>query len=77
MCRESKGLINVPDKLGRSPLLVGLMAGAGVQAVTELIRQGEDPATEDEVGRGAPEAAILYCDTEVHPGPRPSPDLIR
>ena len=41
MCRESKGLINIPDKLGRSPLLVGLMAGAGVQAVTELIKQGE------------------------------------
>ena len=40
MCRESKGLINVPDKLGRSPLLVSLMAGAGVEAVTELIKQG-------------------------------------
>ena len=86
MCRESKGLINIPDKLGRSPLLVGLMAGAGVEAVTELLKQGEasqeeetksrnrnnvilytgeDPATEDEVGRGAPEAAILYCDTQV------------
>ncbi len=81
MCRESKGLINVPDKLGRSPLLVSLMAGAGVEAVTELLKQGgsqekplecssyffsgEDPATEDEVGRGAPEAAILYCDTQV------------
>ena len=34
MCRESKGLINVPDKLGRSPLLVGLMAGAGLEAIT-------------------------------------------
>ena len=83
MCRECKGLINVPDKLGRSPLLVSLMAGAGVEAVTELLKQGgsqgqekplecsnyffsgEDPATEDEVGRGAPEAAILYCDTQV------------
>ena len=41
MCRESKGLINVPDKLGRSPLLVGLMAGAGLEAITELLKQGE------------------------------------
>ena len=32
---------------------------------------GEDPATEDEVGRGAPEAAILYCDTEVNTRIRP------
>ena len=40
-CRESKGLINVPDKLGRSPLLVGLMAGAGLEAITELLKQGE------------------------------------
>ena len=41
MCRESKGLINIPDKLGRSPLLVGLMAGAGLEAITELLKQGE------------------------------------
>ena len=27
---------------------------------------GEDPGAEDEVGRGTPEAAILYCDTQVH-----------
>ena len=40
MCRESKGLINTPDKLGRSPLLVCLMAGAGIEAVTELFKQG-------------------------------------
>ena len=26
---------------------------------------GEDPGAEDEVGRGTPEAAILYCDTQV------------
>ena len=65
VCRESKGLINVADKLGRTPLLAGLMAGAKLDAVAELLRQGEDPGAEDEVGRGAPEAAILYCDTEV------------
>ena len=40
VCRESKGLINTPDKLGRSPLLVCLMAGAGIEAVTELFKQG-------------------------------------
>ena len=39
MCRESKGLINVADKLGRTPLLVGLMAGAGLEAVKELLHQ--------------------------------------
>ena len=26
---------------------------------------GEAPGAEDEVGRGTPEAAILYCDTQV------------
>ena len=41
VCRESKGLINVADKLGRSPLLAGLMAGAGLAAVTELLKQGD------------------------------------
>ena len=65
VCKESKGLINSPDKLGRTPLLAGLMAGAGLEAVAELLAQGEDPAQEDEVGRGAPEAAILYCDNKV------------
>ena len=65
MCKESKGLINLADKLGRTPLLAGLMAGAGLEAVMELVVQGEDPSQEDEVGRGAPEAAILYCDNKV------------
>ena len=65
VCKESKGLINSADKLGRTPLLAGLMAGAGLEAVAELLAQGEDPAQEDEVGRGAPEAAILYCDNKV------------
>lgn len=66
VCRESKGLVSVMDKLGRTPLLAGLMAGAKLDAVAELLRQGEDPGAEDEVGRGAPEAAILYCDTQVY-----------
>ena len=65
--KESKGLVNVQDKLGRGPLLVGLMAGAGLEAVKEMLRQGEDPGQEDEVGRGCPEAAVLYC----------APDVIR
>ena len=65
VCKESKGLINLSDKLGRTPLLAGLMAGAGLEAVTELLAQGEDPSQEDEVGRGCPEAAILYCDNKV------------
>ena len=63
--KESKGLINVQDKLGRGPLLVGLMAGIGLESVKELLRQGEDPGQEDEVGRGCPEAAVLYCSSEV------------
>ena len=63
--KESKGLVNVEDKLGRGPLLVGLMAGAGVEVVKELLSQGEDPGQEDEVGRGCPEAAVLYCGPDV------------
>ena len=63
--KESKGLVNVQDKLGRGPLLVGLMAGAGLEAVKELLSQGEDPGQEDEVGRGCPEASVLYCAPEV------------
>ena len=65
ICRESKGLINMSDRLGRTPLLAALMAGARLESVRELLDQGEDPGQEDEVGRGAPEAAVLYCDTEV------------
>ena len=65
VCKESKGLNNLPDKLGRGPLLVGLMAGAEVGAVEEMIEYGENPAQEDEVGRGCPEAAVLYCSAEV------------
>ena len=47
VCRESKGLINVADKLGRSPLLAGLMAGAGLAAVTELLKQGDGVCRRD------------------------------
>lgn len=36
-----------------------------LQIRKELHHQGEDPSQEDEVGRGAPEAAVLYCDTLV------------
>ena len=51
VCRESKGLNNLPDKLGRGPLLVGLMAGAEFGAVEEMIEYGENPAQEDEVSK--------------------------
>ena len=30
-----------------------------------LLRAGEDPCKEDQVGRGGPEAALLYCNTGV------------
>ena len=62
---RSKGLSNVTDKLGRTPLLTALIAGAGVEAVAELLKQGEDPGEEDEVGRTTTEAAVLYCSSEV------------
>ena len=52
-------------RLGRTPLLVGLLAGAKEQVVTELLEHGEDPTKEDQVGRGCPEAAMLYCNASV------------
>ena len=62
---RSRGLANVQDKLGRTPLLTALIAGAGADAVSELLNHGEDPGMEDEVGRTSAEAAILYCSAEV------------
>lgn len=58
-------MTNNQDKLGRTPLLTALIAGAGGEAVEELLKNGEDIAEEDDVGRTAPEAAILYCSPEV------------
>jgi ankyrin repeat protein len=62
---RSRGMTNVCDKLGRTPLLTALIAGAGAEAVQELLKNGEDPAEEDEVGRNTAEAAVLYCSTDV------------
>ena len=33
--------------------------------MAELLKQGEDPGEEDEVGRTTTEAAVLYCSSEV------------
>ena len=63
--KECRELSNQPDKLGRTHLLVGLLSGIGVDVVTILLEQGEDPSKEDQVGRGCPEAALLYCDPDV------------
>jgi len=54
-------LNNLPDKLGRGPLLVGLMAGAELGAVEEMIEYGENPAQEDEVGLANNEQFFLAC----------------
>ena len=56
---------NTRDKLGRTPLLIALIYGAGADAVRELIFHGEDPTEEDDVGRTALEAALLYCSPDV------------
>ena len=63
--QRSRGMSNVADKLGRTPLLTALIAGAGVEAVAELLKQGEDPGEEDDVGRTSAQAAVLYCSSEV------------
>ena len=62
---RSRGMANVCDKLGRTPLLTALIAGNGVEAVQELLNNGENPAEEDEVGRTPAEAAVLYCSADV------------
>ena len=68
------------DKLGRTPLLVGLMSGAGREAVEVLVTEGEQVMVlitvmimitmtqveiTDDVGRSCVEAAVLYCDHQV------------
>ena len=42
-----------------------MVAGAGADAVQELLNHGEDIGEEDEVGRNAAEASILYCNPDV------------
>ena len=65
MCQKSSAMSNAKDKLGRTPLLVALMSGEGVEAVEVLVREGEVVTITDEVGRTAAEAAILYCSAPV------------
>lgn len=60
-----RGMSNTKDKLGRTPLLLALLAGAAPPAVTELLNTGEDPSLEDDVGRTCTEAAVLYCSAAV------------
>ena len=62
---RSNAMVNTADKLGRTPLLTALIAGAGAEAVKELIKNGEEVSEEDEVGRTCAEAAILYCSVAV------------
>ena len=59
--KECRDLRNQADKLGRTPLLTGLLAGIKEDVIEVLVGQGEDPTKEDQVGRGCPEAAQLYC----------------
>ena len=60
-----RGLSNIPEKLGRTPLLTALIAGAAVDAISQLLDHGEDPGTADDVGRTTAEAAVLYCSSAV------------
>ena len=41
MCQKSSVMRSSLDKLGRTPLLVGLMSGAGREAVEVLVTEGE------------------------------------
>ena len=62
---QCRGLSNIPEKLGRTPLLTALIAGAAVDAISQLLDHGEDPGTADDVGRTTAEAAVLYCSSAV------------
>ena len=62
---RSRCMTNIADKLGRTPLLTAVIAGAGADAIQELLNHGENIAEEDEVGRNAAEASILYCCPDV------------
>ena len=65
VCQKSSVMTNTRDKLGRSPLLVALMSGAGRAAVEVLVAEGEMVDMADDVGRSCAEAALLYCNKEV------------
>ena len=49
MYQECRQLGNQADKLGRTPLILGLLSGAGVEAVEVMLELGEDPRKEDQV----------------------------
>ena len=65
VCERTRCMTNASDRLGRTPLLTALIAGVDITAVEELIKNGEDPTEEDDVGRSSAEAAILYCSPDV------------
>ena len=56
---------NIPDKLGRTPLLLALMSCAKKEAIEMLLQEGESVDIADYVGRSSLEAAILYCSIDV------------
>ena len=57
---KSNLMINARDRLGRSPLLVGLMSGAGPATVRELLAAGERIDLEDDVGRSPAQEGKIF-----------------
>ena len=57
---KSNLMINARDRLGRSPLLVGLMSGAGPATVRELLAAGERIDLEDDVGRSPAQEGEIF-----------------
>ena len=57
---KSNLMINARDRLGRSPLLVGLMSGAGSATVRELLAAGERIDLEDDVGRSPAQEGEIF-----------------
>ena len=51
--------VNQADKLGRTPLILGLLSGAGTEAVEVMLELGEDPRKEDQVASVA--YSVLLC----------------
>ena len=59
MHQECRQLGNQADKLGRTPLILGLLSGVGAEAVAVMLELGEDPRKEDQVAIVA--NSSLYC----------------
>ena len=59
LCQECRQLGNQADKLGRTPLILGLLSGAGTEAVEVMLELGEDPRKEDQVASVA--YSVLLC----------------